>query len=101
MRFRRSKEEESGFLSIAPLVDIIFLLLIFFVATTQSPTATGFEVSLPGAKEPDAARLDNAVVITMHRGGALLLMGTPVEVDELAAEPVSYTHLTLPTKRIV
>ena len=27
--------------------------------------------------------------------------GRPVEVDERWIEPVSYTHLTLPTKRIV
>jgi len=37
-------------LNIAPLVDVVFLLLIFFMLTSTMMTQQGIELSLPGAE---------------------------------------------------
>lgn len=49
MRFKRHLELEKGRLDIAPLIDVIFLLLIFFMLTSSFMLQPGIKVNLPGA----------------------------------------------------
>ena len=53
MRFRRSRHDEPG-IGITPLIDIVFLLLIFFILTSQSYIVSGLPIALPkvGQKSP-------------------------------------------------
>lgn len=49
MRFRHHLELEKGQLDIAPLIDVVFLLLIFFMLTSSFLIQPGIKVNLPGA----------------------------------------------------
>jgi len=49
MRFKHHLELEKGRLDIAPLIDVIFLLLIFFMLTSSSILQPGIKVNLPQA----------------------------------------------------
>jgi biopolymer transport protein ExbD len=87
MRFKRlKKEEEPGFSSIAPLIDIVFLLLIFFMAATHSSSATGLSVSLPETGRDYSAGDISSVRITIAADGSVMLMGIPVEPASLREE---------------
>ena len=46
MRFIKKKEEEPR-IGIAPLIDIVFLLLIFFMVTSHFDIASGVRINLP------------------------------------------------------
>jgi len=46
MRFKQKKEEEP-ILGITPLIDIVFLLLIFFMLTSHFHVASGVPIRLP------------------------------------------------------
>ena len=46
MRFKKFREEEPR-VSIAPLIDIVFLLLIFFMVTSHFDIASGIRINLP------------------------------------------------------
>jgi biopolymer transport protein ExbD len=46
MRFKNRREEEPR-ISIAPLIDIVFLLLIFFMVTSHFDIASGVRIDLP------------------------------------------------------
>ena len=46
MRLRKVREEEVV-LSIAPLIDIVFLLLIFFMVTSHFDVASGVRIQMP------------------------------------------------------
>ena len=46
MRFKRNRPEEIR-LGIAPLIDIVFLLLIFFMVTAHFDVASGVQIRLP------------------------------------------------------
>jgi biopolymer transport protein ExbD len=60
------------------LIDIVFLLLIYFLLTTNFMVKTGMAVNLP--ESPHAARIDGQeIAITIERGGALFLNGEPVD----------------------
>ena len=46
MRFKKKREEEIT-IGIAPLIDIVFLLLIFFMVTSHFDIVSGVRIQLP------------------------------------------------------
>ena len=47
MKFKRELKLERGTLDITPLIDVVFLLLIFFMLTSSSLMQPGIKVRLP------------------------------------------------------
>jgi biopolymer transport protein ExbD len=76
--------EETG-LSMAPLIDVVFLLLIFFmVATTYLDPERELEIDLPSAASGTLPeRAPDELVISVQKDGSLALGGRPVERAEL------------------
>lgn len=72
-------------LGITPLIDIIFLLLIFFMLTSSFITHEGIRVELPVTRSPHALPADEVREITVLRDGSLLFMGRPLTLPELEA----------------
>ena len=54
MKFTRKRTLEAGRLDIAPLIDVVLLLLIFFMLTSSFITPAGIRINLPqsSASEP-------------------------------------------------
>ena len=81
-------ESEEPQLNLTPLVDVLFLLLIFFLVGTQFTEAEeAFEVDLPtaaAAVEPLGGRPDE-LVVNVGPGGQLTLMDEPIGPDRLRA----------------
>jgi len=48
VQFRRQKREEDG-INITPLIDVVFLLLIFFMVSTTFTKETHLKIALPEA----------------------------------------------------
>lgn len=57
MKFRRKLKPDNG-INLTPLIDVVFLLLIFFMVTTTFTRETRLLISLP---EADGAPAENAV----------------------------------------
>ena len=70
-RFQRLGELEAGVKSeidISPLIDVVFILLIFFIVTTVFVDETGIEVNKPrAATQQDLER--NSILIGVTRTG--------------------------------
>ena len=66
MRFRRKKEEEP-MLGITPLIDIVFLLLIFFMLTSHFHVASGVPIRLPKVTQNAHNGTDRKVIIAIDR----------------------------------
>jgi biopolymer transport protein ExbD len=47
-RFRRKPEEEAG-IDMTPMLDIVFIMLIFFIVTTSFVKESGVDISRPSA----------------------------------------------------
>jgi len=61
-RFRHATSSESaGSIDISPLIDVVFLLLIFFIVTTVFVKETGVEISKPRAAT--SADLDRQAIL--------------------------------------
>ena len=70
MRFSQPKREEISLgVSIAPLIDIVFLLLIFFILTSHIEVMPGIDIKLPDISErgPDTS-MEN-VIIALDKAG--------------------------------
>jgi biopolymer transport protein ExbD len=82
-----SKEEPMLF-NLAPLIDCVFLLLIFFLLTSSFVERGFFKVELP---EATAAVSEDrkATVITIERDGNVFLNGRKVGLDVLKEELVA------------
>jgi len=82
MRFRKSREEDLR-LGIAPLIDIVFLLLIFFMVTSHFDIASGVRIRLPKvANKSINDEFDNKVTLVIDSDGQIYKGGK--KVDEKA-----------------
>jgi len=59
MKFTRKRKLETGRLDIAPLVDVVLLLLIFFMLTSSFITPAGIRINLPEAAVTEPQEKEN------------------------------------------
>ena len=75
MRFSKEKEEDFS-LDYTPLIDVVFLLLIFFMVSTQFVSfQKRLEVALPKAKASVVKEKKKELVIEMTADGRIFLNG--------------------------
>jgi biopolymer transport protein ExbD len=74
MKFARQLREELT-ISITPLIDVVFLLLIFFMVTTTFSRETRLIVNLPEAEAVEAERIPEQIEIIVSRNGAYTING--------------------------
>lgn len=68
MRFRKSRHDEPG-LGITPLIDIVFLLLIFFILTSQSYIVSGLPITLPKMGQKASQKQVEKIHLVIDRKG--------------------------------
>ena len=88
MRFERLKrrtEIKKGQLDIAPLIDVMFLLLIFFMLTSNFVVQPGIKVNLPKAISSEVIRSEN-LIVTLTGQDLLFLNNQPITVRELVPQ---------------
>ncbi len=84
MRFSQPKREEISLgISIAPLIDIVFLLLIFFMLTSHFETISGIDIRLPDITEKGRDRSDDNVVVVLDKAGTCYLQEEKVTLKDL------------------
>ena len=100
MRSRLGDEDELV-VDMAPLIDCVFLLLIFFlVATTLKKLDRELQVQLPDAlKAVDTKLSPDTVVVGLDAEGQLYLRAEPVTIDQFH-EKLKSTANTNPDARV-
>lgn len=85
MRLDLDDDEGSGdAINMMPLVDVVFLLLIFFLAaTTFAREEVELDLSLPEAKSGTPGRPDRQIVINVFEDGRLVIDGREVTLEAL------------------
>ena len=68
----------------APLIDIVFILLIFFVVTTTFARDLGLDVERPGGSATEQS--SNIVRVAIGRGGEIAVDGRPTSPWRLESE---------------
>ena len=71
-------------INLMPLVDVVFLLLIFFLAaTTFAREEVELDLSLPEARSGTPARQDRQIVVNVFADGRLVVDGREVTLEAL------------------
>lgn len=79
-RFGEPTSEASSEINISPLIDVVFILLIFFIVTTVFVEETGIEISKPrAATQQDLER--NSILIGVSQNGEVFYGGREIGVD--------------------
>ena len=68
MKFRRRRRDEAG-VDLTPLIDVVFLLLIFFMVSTTFIRETQLEIDLPEADGALQEIDDEVIEISIDRRG--------------------------------
>jgi len=84
MRFKGRMELEHGLkqIDIAPLIDIVFQLLIFFMLTSSFIIQPGIKVNLPKAVTSEVVKYDN-IELMVSSESVIYLNGKVVNMQEL------------------
>ena len=95
MRFRRNLSIEDAKLDMVSLINCVFLLLLFFLLTSNFVSQPGIKINLPKAVTSEVVR-ENTIIITITSDNRFYLNEMPVTLLELksklekasSAEPV-------------
>lgn len=85
MQFRRTPPEAAQ-VNMTPLIDVVFLLLIFFMVSTHFPDRQ-LPLDLPNAATGEVERLEtDLLLVSLDASGQLLLNGQPLVEEELESQ---------------
>ncbi|RJQ63563.1 MAG: biopolymer transporter ExbD [Desulfobacteraceae bacterium] len=78
IRKQRKKVE----IPLTPLIDIVFLLLIYFLLTTNFLVEEAIHIKLPQAKA-SAPQMNEELTVSVDRSGKVFLKGREISIDLL------------------
>jgi len=100
MRARAKDTFEDATLNLAPMIDVVFLLLVFFmVATTFASTEEEIPLDLPSAETGETAVEDEEeIIISLDQDGGITMGGRSYTQDTLidALEDAAATNPDIP-----
>ena len=82
---RKRKKRSKIVINITSLIDVIFLLLIFFLLTSTFSDQPGLKIQLPRAFSSQPREVED-LVISITRGGEVYINQKPVERSRLGEE---------------
>ncbi len=100
MKFRRQRREETG-VNLTPLIDVVFLLLIFFMVSTTFTRETQLSIDLPEAQGKPKESVEQEIEILVDEAGNYRVNGealvdTRMRTLQAAIYKISAGDTTLP-----
>lgn len=75
---KRGDDEEAGEIDLTPMLDVVFILLIFFIVTSVFISEAGIEVNKPEAST-STPRSQDLILIAVSPDGEIWMDDEPVE----------------------
>ncbi len=98
MRLRGAVRDEAH-INLTPLIDVVFLLLIFFMVSTTFERESEIEIELPEAGAERGNRDPEAVEVWIDAGGRIYLDGRRLEDTRVSSVRRALESLALPEPR--
>lgn len=83
-RKRRYDEQDSAQIDMTSMMDVVFIMLIFFIVTTSFVKEAGIEVNRPTAASAERQERGN-IMIAVSESGAVWIDGRQVDVRAVRA----------------
>ena len=85
------KKSDEVELNMSPLIDMIFILLIFFLVTTTFVKESGVEVNRPIAASA-VAKEETNIVIGVTKEGMVWIEGQPIDIRSVRSRMERFKH---------
>ncbi len=82
MRFRKHYNITKGEINLAPLIDMVFQLIIFFMLSSSFIMQPGIKIKLPKAETTEVIK-EKEIFIDISENGTIFYRGTPVSLVKL------------------
>lgn len=77
---RKHRQDDEAEINITPMLDIVFIMLIFFIVTTSFVKEKGLEVSRPSNSPPkEVVKNKGPIVIRIDANGNITMKGRMLE----------------------
>jgi len=84
VRYSRHRRTKAVDINMAPLIDMVFILLIFFLVTTSFVKESGVDVQRPRAKSAVTKEKVN-LIIGVTKDGVIYMENHPVDIRSIRA----------------
>ena len=98
MRLRRRLKDDAG-LILTPLIDVVFLVVIFFMLNTSLAINPAIQVDLPHAYTSRAV-LEDEIIVTLNGNGDIYIGKVLVPLERFAAD-LKKEMVRLKNKRMI
>lgn len=79
MRKKRAKSEYAE-INVTPLLDIVFIMLIFFIVTTSFVRETGIEMNRSSSAPELSARASESILVKIASDGQIFIEGRRTDI---------------------
>ncbi len=85
MRRKHRRTDEEAQINITPMLDIVFIMLIFFIVTTSFVKEIGLDVSRPSKAPPKEVKQSAVIAIRIAANGMVEVNNRVVDVRAVRA----------------
>lgn len=99
MRRRRNKQEDEAVIDLTPMLDVVFIMLIFFIVTTSFVKESGIDVNRPSAST--AKKKERAsILVGISQNGEIWIQKRRVDIRSVRAN-IERMHAESPEGTVV
>jgi len=84
MRHFSSSNENEASIDMSPLIDVVFILLIFFIVTTVFNNEAGVDVAKPPKMASSKSLDSNAIIMAVTSNGQVFYAGRNIGINGVA-----------------
>ena len=85
MNFKKNPKSSIS-IDITPMIDVMFILIIFFLITTTFVSNPGLEIDLPRASLSEIENANQPIEIVLSKDGSVMYSGKLLNQNELSDE---------------
>lgn len=85
MRRKRQRQEESAEVNVTPLLDIVFIMLIFFIVTASFAKEFGIDVNRPSDEPSEVQQEVDVIFVEITQTGQIQVDNRTVDIQAVEA----------------
>ena len=82
---RRHHQADDAEINITPMLDIVFIMLIFFIVTTSFVKESGIDMTRPSNQPPKTEKISDVIFVKIDPSGQIFVKERPTDVRAVRA----------------
>ncbi len=81
----KSHEDDSGDIDLTPMLDVVFIMLIFFIVTASFVKEQGIELNRPDSSDAPPNEENVTVLVSVGENGEIMMEGRRIDIRAVRA----------------